>query len=107
MRGRARIVALVSVVLAAAVAGCTAADTEAGPDDTMAPKARAYLTSALDVMEKHALVTEDVDWPKLRQDAFTEARQARKPSDTYRAIRQGLQDLNDGHIRGGRLLIGR
>lgn len=99
MRGRFRVlssVALASVVLAA-VAGCTASDTDAGPEDRMAPKARAYLASALDVMEKHALVTEDVDWPKLRQDAFAEARQARTPSDTYRAIRQGLRDLNDEH----------
>lgn len=99
MRGRFRVlssVGLASVVLAA-VAGCTASDTDARTEDTMAPKARAYLSSALDAMEKHALVTEDVDWPKLRQDAFAEARQARTPSDTYRAIRQGLRDLNDGH----------
>ncbi|MGN5636428.1 S41 family peptidase [Streptomyces sp. AC154] len=92
--------AIASVVLAA-VAGCTAADADAdadaGTEDTMAPKARAYLASALDVMEKHALVTEDVDWPKLRQAALTEARQAQTPSDTYRAIRQALRDLNDEH----------
>ncbi|MFJ3588032.1 S41 family peptidase [Streptomyces sp. NPDC090231] len=84
-------------VVLAAVAGCTGADADGGTEDAMAPKARAYLASALDVMEKHSLLTKDVDWPKLRKDAFAEAGQARTPSDTYRAIRQGLQDLNDGH----------
>lgn len=103
MRGWPRglsVTALGFVVLAMAV-GCTGGgaggDADAAPGDGMSPKARTYLTSALDTMEKHSLVTKDVDWPKLRQDAFTEARKAQTPSETYRAIRQAVRDLNDGH----------
>ncbi|MGW0858798.1 S41 family peptidase [Streptomyces sp. NPDC002690] len=63
----------------------------------MAPEARAYLVSALDLMEKHALVTADVDWRKVRQDAFTHAKDARTPADTYAPIRQALRDMDDRH----------
>ncbi|MET9878257.1 S41 family peptidase [Actinacidiphila glaucinigra] len=79
-----------------AALGC-AADGEAEPQAMMAPKASAYLDSALDVMEKHSLVRQDVDWPKVRSDALARARGARTPADTYGAIRQALRDLDDRH----------
>lgn len=63
----------------------------------MAPKARTYLTSALDVMEKRSLVTADVDWPQVRRDAFTRAESARTPAETYASIRRALRDLGDRH----------
>ncbi|MGW1467919.1 S41 family peptidase [Streptomyces sp. NPDC002308] len=93
MRGPARL-ALVSAVLM--VAGCTGGGG-AEPEDTMAPKARAYLTSALDLMEEHSLVKAEVDWPKVRRDAFARAAKARTPAETYGPIRQALRDLGDGH----------
>ncbi|MFF7359367.1 S41 family peptidase [Streptomyces sp. NPDC008125] len=63
----------------------------------MAPKARAYLTSALDLMEEHSLMKAEVDWPKVRRDAFAHAAKARTPAETYGPIRQALRDLGDGH----------
>lgn len=47
-------------------------------------------------MERHALVRDEVDWPKLRQDALGRAKGASGPADTYEAIEQALRDL-DGH----------
>ncbi|WP_327178752.1 S41 family peptidase [Streptomyces sp. NBC_01335] len=86
--------ALVSAVLM--VAGCTGGGG-AEPEDSMAPKARAYLTSALDLMEKHSLMKAEVDWPKVRRDAFAHAAKARTPAETYGPIRQALRDLGDRH----------
>ncbi|MFF1921175.1 S41 family peptidase [Streptomyces sp. NPDC058221] len=63
----------------------------------MAPKASAYLTSALDVMEKRSLVKADVNWPKVRRDAVARAGNAQTPAETYGAIRQALKDLGDQH----------
>lgn len=85
---------MVSVLLA--TAGC-AGGTGTDPGGGMAPKARTYLTSALDVMEKRSLVTADVDWPKVRRDAFTRAESARTPAETYASIRRALRDLGDRH----------
>lgn len=86
--------ALISAALA--VAGCTIeGDVETASG--MTPKASAYLTAALDVMEEHSLVTADVDWPEVRRDAVTRAQKARTPAETYGAIRQALRDLDDRH----------
>lgn len=95
--GRISGVAKSALVCAAlAVAGCTA-EGNVGTASGMTPKASAYLTSALDVMEKHSLVTADVDWPKVRRDAVARARKAQTPAETYGAIRQALRDLDDRH----------
>ncbi|MGA5004164.1 hypothetical protein ACPCDX_04070 [Streptomyces koyangensis] len=48
-------------------------------------------------MERHAPVRDEVDWPKLRQDALGRAEGASGPADTYEAIEQALRDLGDGH----------
>ncbi|MEV8475676.1 S41 family peptidase [Streptomyces sp. NPDC051173] len=65
----------------------------------MAPEARSYLTAALDIMEKRALVRRDVDWARLRRTAFARAGKARTPGQTYDAIRAALETLGDGHSR--------
>ncbi|GHI48701.1 MULTISPECIES: S41 family peptidase [Streptomyces] len=88
-----------SLLLAAALlatAACTAGD-RAGPGSTMAPEARTYLLSALDTMERHSLVRDEVDWPKLRRDALGRAEGATEPAGTYEAIEQALRELGDGH----------
>jgi carboxyl-terminal processing protease len=56
------------------------------PTPLLSPQARAYLTAALDDMQRLALDSKDVNWPKLRQQAFTLARGAKTASDTYPAI---------------------
>lgn len=88
-----------SLLLAAALlatAACTAGD-RAGPGSTIAPEARTYLLSALDTMERHSLVRDEVDWPKLRRDALGRAEGATEPAGTYEAIEQALRELGDGH----------
>ncbi|WP_405940581.1 S41 family peptidase (plasmid) [Streptomyces sp. NBC_00726] len=84
------------ICAALTVAGCTA-DGDVETVNGMTPGASAYLTSALDVMEKHSLVTADVDWPKVRRNAVARAQKAQTPAETYGAIRQALRDLDDRH----------
>jgi hypothetical protein len=59
--------------------------------------ARAYLTKALDAMQKHSMRAMQVDWPVLRRTAFEKAANARSTADTYDAIRWAVKELNDGH----------
>ncbi|MZD07888.1 peptidase S41 [Streptomyces sp. SID5785] len=63
----------------------------------MSPKAHTYLAKALDIMEKHALLRDRVDWDRLKDKAFAQARGAQRPEDTYRAIRSALSALGDAH----------
>ncbi|MGW7623024.1 hypothetical protein ACWGLG_45965 [Streptomyces antimycoticus] len=70
---------------------------DTAPDDRIAPKARTYLTAALDLIQKRALNRGEVDWPEVRRTAFTQAVDARKPSGTYPAIEGVLSALGDGH----------
>ncbi|MGW1894183.1 S41 family peptidase [Streptomyces sp. NPDC002004] len=48
-------------------------------------------------MEEHSLARHQVDWADLRSKAFSQARGARKPADTYGAIYSALRTLGDGH----------
>ena len=76
-------------------AGCTAAAPS--PGEAMSPKARNYLTKALDIMETNSLLSAEVDWTAVRRGAFDRAGTAQKPADTYGAVRQALRDLEDQH----------
>ena len=60
------------------------------PTPILSPLARAYLTTALDDIQRLALDSQDVNWPQLRQQAFALARGAKTSSDTYPAIRYAL-----------------
>ncbi|MFB7600462.1 S41 family peptidase [Streptomyces sp. NPDC056160] len=63
----------------------------------MAPAARTYVSKALDIMEEHSLRRHQIDWADLRSRTFSQARGARKPADTYRAIESALTALGDRH----------
>ncbi|MFF4796047.1 S41 family peptidase [Streptomyces sp. NPDC001276] len=63
----------------------------------MAPAARTYLSKALSIMEEHSLKRHQVDWADLRNKAFSQARGAQKPADTYKAIGLALDALGDRH----------
>ena len=67
------------------------------PTPLLSPQARAYLAAALDDMQRLALDSKDVNWPKLRQQAFTLARGAKTPSDTYPAISFALSWSGTAH----------
>ncbi|WP_330481007.1 S41 family peptidase [Streptomyces sp. NBC_00724] len=87
---------LIAVTAALVVtAGCTTeAPSRAG---AMSPKARNYLTEALDIMERNSLLSAEVDWTAVRREAFDRAGTARTPAETYGAVRQALRDLADQH----------
>ncbi|MER7811893.1 S41 family peptidase [Streptomyces sp900116325] len=76
-------------------AGCTAAAPS--PGEAMSPKARTYLTKALDIMERNSLLSTEVDWTAVRRGAFDRAGTAQTPAETYGAVRQALRDLEDQH----------
>ncbi|WP_234322267.1 S41 family peptidase [Streptomyces sp. NRRL B-24720] len=76
-------------------AGCTA--EAPSPGEAMSPKARNYLTKALDIMERNSLLSAEVDWTAVRRGAFDRAGTAQTPAETYGAVRQALRDLEDQH----------
>ena len=57
----------------------------------------AYLDSALDEMQKHALRRNAIDWASLRAQAHNKAANAKLTVDTYDAIRFALASLGDHH----------
>jgi hypothetical protein len=57
----------------------------------------AYLTKALDAMEKNSMRARQIDWAALRRTAFEMAKNAQSPADTYDAIRWAVKELKDGH----------
>lgn len=63
----------------------------------MSAGAEAYLSTALDIMEKRSLVRRTVDWEQVRSEAFSRADGAQKPADTYGAIKSAVNSLHDGH----------
>jgi hypothetical protein len=63
----------------------------------IASKASAYLDQALDIMQKHSMRRDKIDWASLRAQTREKAIGARAPSQTYDAIRFALQQLGDGH----------
>ncbi|MBW8706928.1 hypothetical protein MBT84_45590 [Streptomyces sp. MBT84] len=85
---------LVGAVVAAT--GCTSRSHDPSAI-AMSPGAQAYLSGALDIMEKHSLLRHRVDWADVRSKAFSQARGAQKTADTYGAIGSALYALGDGH----------
>jgi C-terminal processing protease CtpA/Prc len=70
----------------------------AGPGRAdMSEEARAYLTKALDAMQKHSMRSSQIDWDALRRTAFEKAADAQTTADTYGAIRWAVKELKDGH----------
>jgi C-terminal processing protease CtpA/Prc len=63
----------------------------------MSQTAQAYLTRALDAMERHSMHRQQIDWSALRRRAFEKAANAQDTRDTYEAIRWAVKELNDGH----------
>ncbi|MFF3650706.1 S41 family peptidase [Streptomyces sp. NPDC002181] len=94
LRRRAAPAFLTLLLLVAAGDAWVAADGS-GRD---APEgAREYLSRALDLMEAHSVRRDQVDWPRLRRDAYARTESARTPSDTYAAIMDALTELGDHH----------
>jgi C-terminal processing protease CtpA/Prc len=61
------------------------------------PVARAYLDSALNLMQQHALNRARVHWDTVRARAYLQADGAQSSAETYEAIRGALAALADQH----------
>lgn len=59
--------------------------------------AQGYLSEALDIIQKNALNSDKVDWPRVRAIAFMYEKNAKTPADTYDSISFVLQQLGDNH----------
>lgn len=64
----------------------------------ISPQAKTYLDTVLDLLEKHYVRSETLNWPELRQLAYQLAANAQQPSDTYLAIRQVMAVIGDWHM---------
>lgn len=97
--------ALLSAFLLAACTSAPAPAPSASPSappsrsaaPTIGPAARAYLESALDIVQQHALNRARLDWPYLRRRALriATAAGAKKPADVYVVLRLTLGNLDD------------
>jgi carboxyl-terminal processing protease len=65
--------------------------------DATTSEAEAYLAGALDLIERHAVNRERIDWPALRAEARAAAAGARTTAETYPAIEGALKRLGDRH----------
>ncbi|NGY58976.1 peptidase S41 [Lentzea sp. NEAU-D13] len=61
------------------------------------PEARAYLDTALDLLQQHSFESLEADWPRLRAQAHRDAAHARRPADTYPAIERAITTLGNPH----------
>ena len=59
--------------------------------------AEAYLQQVLDLMQTHALHTNEIDWPTLRAETRKRAAGAQTTTDTYPAIFYALTQLKERH----------
>jgi carboxyl-terminal processing protease len=82
-------------------AACSGGDAGGEPVAPVTPQmsayARAYLDSALNLMQSHSLHRARVQWPQLRQEAVAFAGTAQTPAQTYPAINLALDGLGDNH----------
>ena len=103
MKQSMRIVACSLLLLSPAlsVAGKKTVAPPQNSPTALTPDAAAFLTSAIDVMQQHALNGQSVDWTAIRQGAFKRAAGAFNPIDTYPAIYWALVQINDpnSHLR--------
>lgn len=95
MKYSMRIIAcsLIFLVPAVALAGKKAPPTNS--PTAITPQAAAFLNSALDIIEAHALNSQSVDWSALRRQAYQRAAGSFNPIDTYPAIYWALAQMND------------
>jgi carboxyl-terminal processing protease len=97
MKYLARILACSLLFLSPALslAGKKAPPKPQNSPTALTPDAAAFLNSAIDMMQAHALHSQSIDWATLRQDAFKHAAGSFNPIDTYPAIYWALVQIND------------
>jgi hypothetical protein len=88
---RASRVLLLLVGLLSAAAGQDTRPAQASPEAT------AYLGKVLDILQKHSLRRDKIDWAQLRAKTLAKAGAAQTPAQTHNAIRFALEQLKDNH----------
>ncbi|HEX6373569.1 MAG TPA: S41 family peptidase [Longimicrobium sp.] len=91
---RRRAPLLLAALLLAACESPNAPAEVPGTDVRMSRGAREYLDSALAIMQNHSLHRHEVDWEKLRREAYARASGAELPAQTYNTINTLLKTLN-------------
>lgn len=56
-----------------------------------------YLDRALEIMRRHSINREQVDWDRVRSECLELVRSADDQASLYKAIRHALRGLGDGH----------
>jgi carboxyl-terminal processing protease len=56
-----------------------------------------YVVAAIDLMERHSVRRESIDWSRFRETAIAEAQAATTIAECYPVIRAALRRLGDGH----------
>jgi hypothetical protein len=75
-------------------ATCSAAQES---PEGISPAARIYLHQVLDLMQRNALNTSSIDWPRVREETLARAKHAKTTADTYPAIAFALTQLKEHH----------
>jgi hypothetical protein len=74
-----------------------AAGQQAQTRAAISSSAEAYLRQVLDLMQAHALHTNEIDWPTVRAETLKRAAGAQTTTDTYPAIFYALTQLKERH----------
>ena len=82
------------LLLGLAVASAQSVSEKASPATSTAT---AYLNQVLDLMQKNALHSSEIDWPAVRREALKRAEGAQSTVDTYPAIFYALTQLKEHH----------
>ena len=67
------------------------------PSPTSLSAAQGYLWEAMDIIQKNALRSKNVNWVQVRATALTSEKFAKTPADTYDTISSVLRQLGDHH----------
>jgi C-terminal processing protease CtpA/Prc len=96
MRPASRLLPVLLTALTAAA--CTGEPTTTPPPSwEISPEARAYLDSALNIMQAQSLHRHAIQWPAFREQITGLAAGAREPRHTYSTIAYALEQLGDHH----------
>ncbi len=92
---------LLVLIMAGILSSCDRASTSqpSTPTPILSSQARAYLTTALDIMQRYSINRKKIDWTALREQSFAVAADSKTPADTYPAIEMALATLGDNHSR--------
>jgi carboxyl-terminal processing protease len=90
---QAAIIHLCGIFLLCSLAACSQGQSP----PAISHKAKAYISEVLDIMQAHALYTNEIDWPEVRRATLQRAAGAQSTTDSYPAIFYALTQLKERH----------